>query len=169
MGAMIQLAIGADPVELATTGDVRQAVRDLAPRPGPDPLPIHRTLVAGGKIGDGSGTATTCVLNLGHASAGRIWQLLMLAVTGADDHTAVANTFATVYAGDAVTPALPDIVDPGSGVANVPGVRIYQPGTVWVASSADLFVVATGLAAQPITVTARIAEYIETAVSARGI
>ena len=63
----------------------------------------------------------------------------------------------------------PGLLEPAPGVANVPSYHNYNNDVVWLFSSEELYVVVTGVLNQPIVAVARVTDYPEAAVSARGM
>ena len=148
-----------------TQAQILAGVKVNAPKPSP--LPIFTVRSQAGVI-----PATgPLILSFGSCSAGRKWNALSWSVVGSDDHTAVAATLASLYVGDpfdayGLAPQLSQLVQPAQAV---PSFTNFQPGTVWAASNEAVFVAIYGTAAQAISVTARFAEYPESAVTAQNI
>lgn len=131
-------------------------------------LPIFSTRSAAGTA-PASGPA---ILVLGHAGAGRKWNLLGWTIVGADDHTTLSGVTAGLYVGDSFDsysglPPLSQLRDPANAV---PSFQTYPKGSQWAASSEDVFVVVNGATSgQALVANVQVADFPESAVTAQTL
>lgn len=121
--------------KLATKDDLRKATR----RPQP-PLRIRRVA----SVTSTTGAAVPNIMSLGNPSAGRVWNVMSLAVVGNDDHTAVAGSTVALYAGDPTSPSLGQLIMPATAGTVLPFFEDIGTNVIWIESMAELFVIVNG-------------------------
>jgi hypothetical protein len=145
------------PVELEASASIGIAIgsklddiHSLLSKPEPKPtfLPVPASITGPG------------ALRIGRPPAGKMWNILTVTTTGADDHTAVANAFVSIYVDS-------DPLNLGLGQCLIPGIAVpffdsASKGTLWAHSSGDVVanVAGSGVAATTqINVTLTVAEW----------
>lgn len=104
-------------------------------------------------------------------TVGRVWNVLKVAVFGADPHTAIANVTADVYAGTNPDPSSPALTDAIASLA-VPTIQYFPKEVEWAYPGQQPFALlyGTGVAAgQNYSLVLRVAEYNAVDVEARHI
>lgn len=94
--------------------------------------------------------------------AGRIWNILSVAVFGADDHTSVGGASCVFYSSGAPNPAtgVPPLIDAITSPLAVPTTYWFSRQVAWCNSQEQLFALIYGGAAQAtFSITATVAEY----------
>lgn len=156
-GLMVDIASGAEVRD--GTDRLVDAITGTAEK-----KPIYQTRFAAA-VTPGAG-ATTTILRLGRPPTGRVWNLVYLTLTGADDRTAVAGALAASYVGNPDAPSLHGLIDPGRAV---PTSQNYGPEEIWIHDGEELFVI---VYAAPINTqlsgVARVLEYPAEAREGRG-
>lgn len=126
--------------------------------------PIYRNLIGAGTM-PASGAASIKLPVF--PAEGRMWNVLQVAVYGTDGHTTLASAVAEVYAGDEDLPSQGDQI---AIFSSVPGIATFSKGTIWQASSTDLFARVYGAAAgSPLIFVARVMDYPDAAVESGGV
>jgi hypothetical protein len=135
------------------------------------PLPVRKPV--GGSVNiPATVPATAIILTEQFPTVGRVWNVLKVAVFGADAHTSISNVNVDVYAGtnpDPGNPALTDVIL--SGLA-VPSITQFSKEVEWVYPGQQPFalIYGSGLAAgQNYELILRVAEYRAVDVEARMI
>lgn len=119
----VQLDFGAS-VDIASSDEVRQMGDSVVSRLRRRGKRVLRRIIPSSTVMPAAGPA---LLDFGQVPAGSIWAVVHCLVTGADDHTAVANAFAALYFGGIAPagllssnlPALGNLLEPGIAVPAV--------------------------------------------------
>ena len=130
----------------------------------PDEKPIWRKAQAAGTI-----AASPVVIPLvpdGPAS-GRTWNITQLIALGSDDHTTLTGVSVSWYVGDPANPDLTGVIYPAMPVT---GQATFSKSVLWNHSQESLFgIVYGGTVGQGVLLIARMGEYVDDAIEARGI
>lgn len=135
------------------------AIHDVLRKEPPQPLQL--AFSGSNSVLEGAG-----VIRIGRPPSGRIWNITSVTVTGADDHTTVANVSVGLYVDS-------DGANLGLGQARlvalaVPSHQFISKGTLWAHSMGDVCanVQGTGASTQQVNVTIGVAEWRECDVTA---
>jgi hypothetical protein len=131
-------------------GDKLDTISDLLGRSEPKPLVFA---VPASGVGGGA-------IRIGRPPAGKLWNILTVTVTGADDHTVTANVFASLYVDS-------DPLNLGLGQCLIPGLAVpsftsISKGTSWAHGGGEVVanVVGSGVSASTaVNITLGVAEW----------
>jgi hypothetical protein len=142
--AEVRMQLGAT-ADLVTTDEMSDALDSVVTglqghidnRLGSQPKKTIRTLACSDFVTLTNGGSKQTALVPASPSVGKVWVVKRVTVTGGDDHSAVANMVAAVYAGDPYNFTLSQLVQPGIAV---PYVDTWSTDSFVVHSSEQLFV-----------------------------
>lgn len=144
--------------------DIHHHVKYGKPKPVRKPVGGSVSLVTGF-------TSPVLIATQQFPTHGRVWNILKVAVFGADPHTAIANVTADVYAGTNPDPSAPSLTDAILSLS-IPSIQYFPKEVEWCYPGQQPFALlsGTGLAVgQNYSLVLRVAEFNAVDVEARQI